>query len=185
MSQLPPDPPDVPATGPAVDHLLDWQPLPPRSRLLFLLANAPPLAFAGALGGSLLGKLGALLLDTGGAGGWPTSLTGMALGLLTGGALGGLLGHKQFRHTYWRLDAEGLALRRGRMWLRETRVPITRVQHLDLKRGPLQRRRSLATLVVHTAGTRNSSVVVPNIDVDDAEFLRDRLGRQIDLDNDD
>ncbi|WP_235318680.1 PH domain-containing protein [Lysobacter sp. A03] len=112
-------------------------------------------------------------------------LIGMALGLLTGGGLGWMLGHKQFRHTYWRLDPEGLALRRGRMWLRETRVPITRVQHLDLKRGPLQRRRSLATLVVHTAGTRNSSVVVPNIDADDAEFLRDRLGRQIDLDNDD
>ena len=185
MTQSPPDPPGAPATEPAPDHPLDWQPLPARSRLLFLLANAPPLAFAGVLGGSLLAKLGALLLDAGGSAGLTAVLIGMALGLLTGGGLGWMLGHKQFRHTYWRLDPEGLALRRGRMWLRETRVPITRVQHLDLKRGPLQRRRSLATLVVHTAGTRNSSVVVPNIDADDAEFLRDRLGRQIDLDNDD
>lgn len=185
MTQSPPDPPGTPATGPAADQFLDWQALPARARLLFLLANAPPLAFACALGGSLLAKLGAVLLDADGAGGLPMVLVGAALGLLIGGGLGGMLGHKQFRHTYWRLDPEGLALRRGRMWLRETRVPVTRVQHLDLKRGPLQRRRSLATLVVHTAGTRNSSVVVPNIDFDDAQFLRDRLGRQIDLDHDD
>ena len=60
---------------------------------------------------------------------------------------------------------------------RETRVPATRVQHLDLKRGPLQRGRSLATLVVHTAGTRHSAVTVPHLDADDAERLRDRLSR--------
>ncbi|QOW20701.1 PH domain-containing protein [Lysobacter ciconiae] len=126
-----------------------------------------------------------MLLDSSAANALRMFIAFAVVGLVVGGGLGWLLGHKQFRHTYWRLDPEGLALRRGRMWLRETRVPITRVQHLDLKRGPLQRRRSLATLVVHTAGTRNSSVVVPNIDVDDAEFLRDRLGRQIDLDHDD
>ena len=63
-------------------------------------------------------------------------------------------------------------------------MPATRVQHLDLKRGPLQRRRDLATLVVHTAGTRHSAVTVPHLDADDAERLRDRLGRQIDHDDD-
>src|SRR5690606_20007361 len=98
---------------------------------------------------------------------------------------GSWLGRNHYRRTFWRLDAEGLALRRGRMWQRETRVPITRIQHLDLKRGPLQRRRHLATLTVHTAGTRNNAVVVPNIDLDDAEHLRDRLGRQLDLDDED
>ena len=77
-----------------------------------------------------------------------------------------------------------MAVRRGRLWQRETRVPTTRVQHLDLKRGPMQRGRNLATLIVHTAGTRNSAVTVPNLDADDAERLRDRLARQIDHDDD-
>ena len=94
------------------------------------------------------------------------------------------LGLKQYRHTLWRLDEDGLAIRRGRMWQRETRVPATRVQHLDIKRGPLQRRRNLSTLVVHTAGTRHSAVTLPHLDADDAQRLRDRLGRQLDLDDD-
>ncbi|WP_228076652.1 PH domain-containing protein [Novilysobacter ciconiae] len=162
-----------------------WQPLPQRARALFLLGTTPWLALTGAVAGAALAVPGTMLLDSSAANALRMFIAFAVVGLVVGGGLGWLLGHKQFRHTYWRLDPEGLALRRGRMWLRETRVPITRVQHLDLKRGPLQRRRSLATLVVHTAGTRNSSVVVPNIDVDDAEFLRDRLGRQIDLDHDD
>jgi membrane protein YdbS with pleckstrin-like domain len=104
---------------------------------------------------------------------------------LLGAGIGAWPGLKHYRHTFWRLDEEGLAVRRGRMWQRETRVPATRVQHLDLKRGPLQRRRHLATLVVHTAGTRHSAVTVPHLDADDAERLRDRLARQIDPDDDD
>jgi len=106
------------------------------------------------------------------------------IGLLLGLAFGAWLGVKQYRYTFWRLDDTGLAVRRGRLWQRETRVPTTRVQHLDLKRGPLQRGRHLATLVVHTAGTRNSAVSLPHLDGDDAERLRDRLARQIDHDDD-
>jgi uncharacterized protein len=85
----------------------------------------------------------------------------------------------------WRLDGDGLAIRRGRLYQRETRVPVTRVQHLDLKRGPWQRRRHLATLIVHTAGTRHSAVTLAHLDANDAERLRDVLGRQIDRDDED
>ena len=151
----------------------DWQALPARSRLLFALSRAVPLAMPAAVGGFVLFQL----LDA-----------SRLLGALTGAALafvfGLWLGFRQFRHIAWRLDGDGLAIRRGRLWQRETRVPATRVQHLDLKRGPWQRRRNLATLVVHTAGTRHSAVAVPHLDADDAERLRDVLGRQIDRDDD-
>jgi membrane protein YdbS with pleckstrin-like domain len=63
-------------------------------------------------------------------------------------------------------------------------VPASRVQHLDLKRGPLQRRYGLATLVIHTAGTRHSAVAVSGLDAADAERLRDRLAHQVDDDDD-
>lgn len=168
------------------DHAdIHWQPLPPRARLLFLLGAMPGLALAGALTGATAGKLARLMQDTSAPDNLTPVLASAVLGLLVGAGLGFWLGYKQHRHTYWRLDAEGLALRRGHMWHRETRVPITRVQHLDLKRGPLQRHRGLATLTVHTAGTRNNAVAVPNIDLGDAEYLRDRLGRQLDLDDED
>jgi len=88
-------------------------------------------------------------------------------------------GERAWRYTLWRLDDAGFTLRRGRMWQRETRVPQSRVQHLDLRRGPMQRRLGLSTLVIHTAGTRHSSVTVRGLDADDAERLRDTLARQV------
>lgn len=148
-----------------------WQRLPPRARLLCLLGPVLSLLVPAVFGGVVLARVLHL---------WAMPLATVVLAL----ALGTLIGLKQYRHTYWKLDDEGLAIRRGRMWQRETRVPITRVQHLDLKRGPLQRMRGLATLIVHTAGTRHSAVTVPHLDADDAERLRDRLGRQIDHDDD-
>lgn len=50
-----------------------------------------------------------------------------------------------------------------------------RVQHLDIERGPIERRYGLATLVVHTAGTRLSAVRQPGFDEDSANRLRDAL----------
>lgn len=161
----PPAAPDAGTAAPAAG----WQPLPARARPLFVLATAPSFALPAAAAGFVLGHLA----------GQPAWLTA-ACGLATGAAFGLWLGMKQFGLVRWRLDGSGLAIRRGRLWQRETRVPASRVQHLDLKRGPLQRGRALATLVVHTAGTRHSAVTVPNLDERDAEHLRERLSRQID-----
>ncbi|MFC5570278.1 PH domain-containing protein [Lysobacter yangpyeongensis] len=157
----------------AAPAMADWQPLPARARWLFALSRvwiAAPAAFAGFVVGEVVEG--------------PSLLTALGAALLF--AIAGLwLGLRQFRHVAWRLDDDGLAIRRGRMFQRETRVPLTRVQHLDLRRGPLQRRRRLATLAVHTAGTRHSAVTLAHLDAADAERLRDILGRQIDRDDDD
>ena len=163
----------MPSLDPAGAEI-PWQPLPPRSRLLFLLGTVPTYALPAGIAGYWLGSFG---------GGWAGSATGALIGLLLGAVFGAWLGLKQYRYTFWRLDQEGLAVRRGRLWQRETRVPATRVQHLDIKRGPLQRGRDLATLVVHTAGTRHSAVTLPNLDATDAERLRDRLAVQTDHDD--
>jgi membrane protein YdbS with pleckstrin-like domain len=149
-----------------------WQPLPARARLLFA-ASRMGLAVPAAVAGFVVFRV----LDL-------PAVAGLLGAAALAGGLGLWLGIRQFRHVAWRLDAEGLAIRRGRLYQRETRVPATRVQHLDLKRGPWQRRRRLATLVVHTAGTRHSAVTVPHLDEHDAERLRDVLGRQIDHDDD-
>lgn len=101
-----------------------------------------------------------------------------------GAAFGARLGWKRHRRTRWKLDEDGFALQRGRLWQTDTRVPTTRVQHLDLKRGPLERASRLATLVIHTAGTRMAAVNVSGLDDADAEALRDRLARQLDQDGD-
>lgn len=171
-SAAPPASLDTEAAPPRVDTVegAGWQPLPARARLLFVLSVMPSFALPALAAGFVLGHL------------LEHPLVGAGLGLVLGAAFGLWLGWRQFDRLNWRLDPSGLAVRRGRLWQRETRVPATRVQHLDLKRGPLQRSRSLATLVVHTAGTRHGAVTVPNLDERDAEALRERLSRQIDDD---
>lgn len=174
-----PAPTRAPASGPATGAFPaepGWQPLPVRARNLFVLGNLFGFGIPAVLALLPIGLLvpwQALKL--------PLSLASLVL--LP--AFGAWLALKQYRYTRWRLDAQGFALRRGRLWRHETRVPASRVQHLDLKRGPLERRFGLATLVIHTAGTRHSAVAVAGLDAADAERLRDRLGRQLDDDDDD
>lgn len=153
-----------------------WQPLPPRARTLFVLGNL--VGFGIPAVGALI-PIGLLVP-------WkPAALALSAASIVLLPMFGVWLARKQYRYTQWRLDSDGFALRRGRLWQSETRVPSTRVQHLDLKRGPLERRFGLSTLVIHTAGTRHSAVSLSGLDADDAERLRDRLARQSDHDDDD
>lgn len=155
-----------------VEH--DWQHLPVRGARLAALGGALGMAIPSA---ALLGTLG-MLADLGSP--WLLVPAAAVLGAL----IGARVGYRRHRRTLWRLDADGLAVQRGRWWRIESRVPVSRVQHLDLKRGPLERAAGLATLVIHTAGTRMSAVSIAGLDGSDAERLRDRLSRQLDSDDD-
>ncbi|HET7358631.1 MAG TPA: PH domain-containing protein [Rhodanobacteraceae bacterium] len=156
------------------DGAAQWRPLPARARALFVLGLAVPLAIVPAIPAFVLAT--AIDVDRP----WAVAVVVVVIGA----AIGAWLATRQYASTAWRHDHEGLALRRGRWWQRETRVPASRVQHLDVKRGPLQRRRGLATLVVHTAGTRHSAVTVPHLDETDAQRLREALSAQIGRDDD-
>lgn len=151
----------------------EWQSLPPRARNLSVFLGTL-LALPVGIATFVLARMLA-----------PSSAWWLAPTLAIASAVfGAWRGHRRWRHTRWRLDASGFGLRRGHLWQTETRVPQSRVQHLDLQRGPLQRHYQLATLVIHTAGTRNSAVSLSGLDADDAERLRDILARQVDDDDD-
>ena len=167
---------DLGLSGPQ-DPDARWQPLPGRARPLFMLSSAlgiglPTLVGLGILNVALSSSHPGLLPGTGAA--WLVRVT-----------LGAWTGLRRYRYTRWLLDEDGFALRRGRMWHSETRVPSSRVQHLDIRRGPLERRFRLSTLLVHTAGTRQHAVAVAGLDADDAERLRDHLARRVETDDDD
>jgi membrane protein YdbS with pleckstrin-like domain len=165
-----PTPPPLP---PLPAHT-EWQPLPQRAATLA--------GVAGGITGALLigGALGTLwvVFDL------PMRWFGAVAMLPLGAVVGAFFGYRRQRRTWWRLDAQGLGVRRDLMWHLETRVPLSRVQHLDLRRGPIERTAKLATLVVHTAGSRFSAVSLSGLDQADAERLRDTLGHQLDQDDD-
>lgn len=148
-----------------------WQAPPSRAVRLHAGFVAAMFALCGA--GAMAGPLFAM--DEHGS-----ARFAIAMGILAiATALGAWIGAR-LRHQRWRLDAEGLWLRTGRLWQRETRVPASRVQHVDLKHGPLERRFRLATLVVHTAAVHLSGITVRGLDEADAQRLRDALARQLD-----
>lgn len=140
-----------------------------------------------AAAGALLGTLCALLIALAVARlSWHVALPWLWIavsGVLVA-LLAGVIAYRRHRYTRWRLDEQGFALMQGRLWQSETHVPISRVQHLDVRRGPLERAARLSTLVVHTAGTRLSAVSVSGLDRRDAERLRDRLAHQLDRHDD-
>ncbi|MBU2166418.1 MAG: PH domain-containing protein [Alphaproteobacteria bacterium] len=60
-----------------------------------------------------------------------------------------------------------------------TVVPVSRVQHIDVSQGPLERGAGVATLSLHTAGTENSLVALPGIRRQRAEEIRDAIRDRI------
>ena len=154
--------------------LREWRPLPARAYRAFLIVAlivAVPSAIAASI--VVYGASGTLP--------WLKIAAVWTLAL----ALAAWVARRRHRYTFWLLDDAGFAVRRGRMWQWETRVPTSRVQHLDLKRGPIERAHGLASLVLHTAGTRLNAVSISGLDDADAEALRDHFSRQIDRQDDD
>jgi membrane protein YdbS with pleckstrin-like domain len=75
----------------------------------------------------------------------------------------------------YRIDGRALEMRRGRLFRVTRLLPLSRLQHVDLHRGPLERANGLASLVFHTAGTSEASMKVPGLEAEAAVRLRDYL----------
>jgi hypothetical protein len=82
---------------------------------------------------------------------------------------------KKFNHTRWRFDELGLHIYQGVWWKKQYAVPRSRVQHIDVAQGPVQRKLNIASLILHTAGTSNASVTLTGIDYQQACNIRDQL----------
>ena len=80
-------------------------------------------------------------------------------------------------YSRWRYGFVGdlLLMRYGILFVEERAVPVLRMQHVDLVRGPIERLFGLATLVVFTAGNEGSAFRVPGLPVRKAQELRDRI----------
>ena len=88
-----------------------------------------------------------------------------------------LLWHPPRAYAAWgyRLDGKVLETRHG-IWFRVTQLlPLPRLQHVDLHSGPIERSFGLASLMLHTAGTQEASIVIPGLDAQAAEQLRNHL----------
>jgi hypothetical protein len=129
---------------------------------------------------ALVLALAALLLD------WTIlRRTALPFGFVAGGLsalaliLGLMLPAGRYRAWAWRMDEDELRIASGMMVRSDTIVPFGRVQHIDIVRGPLQRSYGLGSLVLHTAGTRSAAMLLPGLEIGEAERMRDHIRSKI------
>ena len=80
-----------------------------------------------------------------------------------------------YRSWGYRIDERVLETRSGLLVHVRRLLPLTRLQHVDLHSGPIERAYGLATLVLHTAGTQEARITIPGLDAGEAARLRDHL----------
>lgn len=82
-----------------------------------------------------------------------------------------------YRWTSYAVSPRGIEIRNGVWWRHVINVPRSRVQHTDVRQGPIARRFGLAALVIHTAGTSNHTVALSGLEHETALRVRDYLVR--------
>jgi membrane protein YdbS with pleckstrin-like domain len=111
--------------------------------------------------------------------------SGLPVGIVIGAAailallLVLVMPRRRYRAWAYRMDEDEIRIRSGLLITSATVVPFGRVQHSDVVRGPVQRRYGLASLVLHTAGTRSAATILPGLDAEEAERMRDHVRARI------
>ena len=97
----------------------------------------------------------------------------LALAVLAlAGVVVGVVPELRWRRWRYEIRPDEVDLQRGIFWISRTLVPLARIQHVDTRQGPLQRRFGLSTVVLYTAAGPNQ---IPELSTPIAERARDRI----------
>ena len=86
---------------------------------------------------------------------------------------------RQWRRWGYAFTGRELHVARGWLVRVHTIVPVLRVQHIDVVQTLFERIFGVVNLVLHTAGTENSVVVLSGVTRETAEEIRDAIRAQI------
>ena len=124
--------------------------LDPRAKVVWRISaalNMIPLFVAGGFGSFALLRWA----DVSAVLGILPALAVLALAVLSVAVIPGL----RWRRWRYEIRPDEVDLQRGVWWVSRTLVPLARIQHVDTRQGPLQRRYGLSTVVFHTAAGAN------------------------------
>ncbi len=98
----------------------------------------------------------------------------LGAGVILGGSLIETIVTPAWRYRFWRYEIreDEVDLQHGWFVQKRQLVPMSRIQHVDTRRGPLQRRFGLASVVFFTAA---GSMEIPALSQDVAATVRDRI----------
>ncbi len=83
-----------------------------------------------------------------------------------------------WRYLGYAVREHDLLVQKGVLFRRRTSIPMGRIQHVDTHQGPLERFFGLSRLLVYTASTMSADAVIPGLEEDRADGLRDELARR-------
>jgi membrane protein YdbS with pleckstrin-like domain len=92
--------------------------------------------------------------------------------LVLAGVVVGVVPGMRWRRWRYEIRSDEVDLQRGIFWISRTLVPLARIQHVDTRQGPLQRRFGLSTVVFYTAAGPNQ---IPELSTPVAADARDRI----------
>lgn len=141
---------------------MELQSLHPRIRLVWLSVAT----LVAVVVGSVAGSLGVAYTDV------PEASAAVFLVVLVLG-----VAYQWKRYSIWGFEIrdDSVYLRYGVLVRVQKVVPFVRIQHIDSRRGPVERVVGLASLVVYTAGSRGADVRIPGLLPEEADELRERL----------
>jgi membrane protein YdbS with pleckstrin-like domain len=143
--------------------VLDGQPraLDPRVRTAWTAASAGTAVAAGIAA--------TVVAYVAGAPTWLVALLPAAAALLA--VLGAIAARLQWAAYRYRAGEEAVEIVHGVVIRTLSVVPYRRIQQIDVRRGPVERRLGLATLVLRTAAA-TSDATIPGLADEDANALR-------------
>ena len=83
-----------------------------------------------------------------------------------------------WRHYRYAVREHDLLVRSGVIFRRWSAIPLTRIQHVDTRQGPVERMLGLSRLLVFTAAGMSADGSIPGLGEEDTRRLRDELARR-------
>ena len=78
-----------------------------------------------------------------------------------------------FKKKKYALRQRDIIYTKGLLWHTRTSIPFNRIQHAELKQGPLERMYGLHSSKVYTAGGQSSDLVIPGLKEETALAIKD------------
>lgn len=85
-----------------------------------------------------------------------------------------LLPYMRWKKWRYSVDENEIDLKRGIIIVQRTLIPLSRVQHVDTRQGPILRAYDLATVTISTAATTHE---IPALDEYTADKVRDTISK--------
>lgn len=87
------------------------------------------------------------------------------------------LAHRSATVIGYAIREHDVIVQSGIFWRKQTIQPISRIQHVEVTRGPLDKRFGLANLRLFSAGTGHLTFQIPGLAVDEAERIKEFILR--------